>query len=230
MAEVKGGAARVYRGQTGGERAATRAAALLDAAFALVAEHGWRQLSIEGLCRYTGLNKRYFYESFADLDAIIAALTTRLADDAIEVTLAALDPDAGSDEATRSAVSALVVHLTDDPRRARVLFGAVPAGDAAAGHRAAAIRHVIATAAAQGRSIHALADDPAVELAAAFLVGGTSQAVLDWLDGRAACSRRELIDDLVGFWQATGDRAAEQARAHGRESRRQPGAAALRSR
>jgi AcrR family transcriptional regulator len=212
MAVVKETPARTYGGRTGDERVSDRRDVLLDAAFALVAEHGWRPLSIEALCRHAGLNKRYFYESFADLDAIIAAVTTRLAEDAIAITLAAIDADATDDEATRQAISAFVVHLTDDPRRARVLFGAVPAGDAAAGHRAAAIRQVIATVAAQGRSRRALADDPTVEVTAAMLVGGTSQAVLDWLDGPVECSRERFTDDLVALWQAIGDAATAQVR------------------
>ena len=33
-----------------------------------------------------------------------------------------------------------------------------------------------------------------------MLVGGTSQAVLDWLDGRIAASREALVEDLVALW------------------------------
>lgn len=212
MPPVKLHRGRTYAGQTEDERLAQRRDALVTAAFDLVAERGWRELNIEELCRRARLNKRYFYDAFENLDGIIAAVTTRLAENAIAVTLAAIDGTARRDEATRSAISAFVEHLTDDPRRARVLFGAVPAGDAAAGHRAGAIRQVIATVSTQGRSMHALAEDPAVELTAAMLVGGTSQAVLDWLEGRIACSRDDFIDDLVNLWQAIGDVGAARVR------------------
>jgi AcrR family transcriptional regulator len=215
MAAVKGDHGRTYGGQTGSERAADRRDALRSAAFAIVAEQGWRDLTIEAVCRRARLHKRYFYESFADQDALIAAVTEHLAEEAIAVTLAAIDPAADGAAATRSAISAFVAHLVEDPRRARVLFGAVPAGDAAAGHRAAAIREVIATVAAQGRSIHALAEDPTVDLSAAMLVGGTSQAVLDWLDGRIDCNRDQLIDDLIVLWQSIGDTAASRVRGRG---------------
>lgn len=213
MPPVKPHPGRTYAGQTEDERLAQRRDALVTAAFALVAERGWRELNIEALCRHAGLNKRYFYESFENLDAVIAAVTTRLAEDAIAVTLAAIDWTAPTDQVTRSAISTFVEHLTDDPRRARVLFGAVPAGDAAAGHRAAAIRRVIATVSTEGRSMHALAEDPVVELTAAMLVGGTSQAVLDWLEGQVRCSRDDFVDDLVTLWQAIGDVAAARVRA-----------------
>lgn len=209
-------AARTYGGQTAAERAAGRRVVLLDAAFALVAESGWRALTIEAVCRAGGLNKRYFYDAFADLDALVGALVGRVAEDAVTpalAVLAAADPGAPVGETTRAVVRVLIAHLTDDPRRARVLFGAVPAGDAAAAHRSAAIRDVITTAAAQGRSIHHLAaDDPVADVAASMLVGGTSQAVLDWLDGRIDAGRDAFVDDLVALWQAVGDTAAARAR------------------
>jgi hypothetical protein len=47
--------------------------------------------------------------------------------------------------------------------------------------------------------------DPAIELWAAMLIGGTSQALLDWIDGRVACSRGQLVDDLVEMWLAIGN-------------------------
>ena len=212
MGAVKGGNGRTYGGQTGSERATDRRDALRSAAFAIVAESGWRDLTIEAVCRRARLNKRYFYESFSDQDALIAAVTGHLAEEAIAVTLAAIAPAADPTQATRRAIAAFVAHLIEDPRRARVLFGAVPAGDAAAGHRAAAIRQVIATVAAQGRSIHALAEDPTVDLSAAMLVGGTSQSVLDWLDGRIDCHRDQLIEDLVALWQSIGDVASSRVR------------------
>lgn len=204
--------ARTYGGQTGDERLAQRQEALLDAAFTLVADQGWRALRIDALCREAGLNKRYFYESFKDLDAAVAALTGRLAQDAIAATLAAIEPGAGAREATRQGITAFVGHLIEDPRRARVLFGAVPAGDAAAGHRSDAIRQVIAAAAATGRDLHEIGADPFVDTGAAMLVGGTSQAILDWLDGRIDRDAAQLVDDIVALWQILGDGLARRPR------------------
>jgi hypothetical protein len=130
-----------------------------------------------------------------------------VASEAIAAALAGLGPTVDLPEATRLAVGAFVGHLTDDPRRARVLFGALPAGDAAAGHRTEAIRRVVAAAALTGRDIRALPEDPTVTLTAAMLIGGTSQVVLDWLDGQIECDQERLISDLVMLWQAAGDAA-----------------------
>jgi AcrR family transcriptional regulator len=213
MAPVKQPPGRTYGGRTGDQRAAERREALLDAAFELVAANGWRDLNIEATCRRAGLNKRYFYESFSDIDALVAAVMEHLADEAIAVTVAQLEEGGPRKEVSRRAVTALIEHLIDDPRRTRVLFGAVPAGDAAAGHRIAVIRRVIASAASYGRNLYELADDPDVELTAAMLVGGTSQTVLDWLDGRVDCSRDELIAHVVALWCAIGDETTARVNA-----------------
>jgi AcrR family transcriptional regulator len=214
MEPVKDGPGRTYAGQTSDERAEVRRAALLGAAFDLVSRDGWRALRIDAVCRAASLNKRYFYEGFTDLDALIAELTRGLADEAIAVTMAAMAPGGPPPEVTRRAIAALVAHLTDDPRRARVLFGAVPAGDAAAGHQALALRQIITSTAAIGGDLHGLPAAPFVDTAAAMLVGGTSQAILDWLDGRITSAQAGLVDDLVRLWLAVGD-AAEQVRRRG---------------
>src|SRR4051794_17708544 len=203
---------RVYGGRTGDERAARRREALLDAAFAEVAGRGWRGLAIDVICRRAGLNKRYFYESFAGIDALVAAVTARVADDAIAATLAVLDPDMPPAEYTRAGVGAFVAHLTDDPRRARVLFGVVGADDAASGHRAEAVRRIIATVASRGRDVHPIADPVRADLVAGFLVGGTSQAVLDWLDGRTPFTRAELVEELAALWTSLGETAVARDR------------------
>ena len=210
MAQVN---ARTYGGLTGEERAEQRRGALLDAAFTLVADAGWGALKVDSVCREAGLNKRYFAESFASADVLGAELTQRIARDAQQAALAAVDLEHPDDEQTHRAVAAFVAALTEDPRRARVLFGAVPDGDRVAVHRATALREVIATVATVGRRLRGLDEDPLVELAAAMMVGGTSQAVLDWLDGRIDCSRERLADDLVALWHVLADGAAARARA-----------------
>jgi hypothetical protein len=42
-----------------------------------------------------------------------------------------------------------------------------------------------------------------------MIVGGTSQVILDWLDGRARCSRQELTAILVALWRGIGDVATK---------------------
>ena len=61
---------RAYGGLSADERIAQRQAALREAALELADRDGWRPLSVEQVCKAAGLNKRYFYESYTDLDAL----------------------------------------------------------------------------------------------------------------------------------------------------------------
>ena len=66
----------------------------------------------------------------------------------------------------------------------------------------------------QARSVHgvALEKDPLAQIAPAFLVGGTADAILAFVDGRAEVSVEELIESLTTLWLLTGNGAAEVAR------------------
>ncbi len=212
MPAVKDAPRRTYAGKSAGEREADRRAALVDACLGLVAEHGWRELTIDALCREAGLNKRYFYESFGSLDEVVAAVTAQLADEAIAAALGAFDADTPEDEVNARAVTALVDALTDDPRRARVLLGAVATSEVADAHRVSAIRRIITTVADTGRELHWLGEDPSADLTAAMVFGGTSQTVLDWLDGRIDCPRTEFIAGLIELWDGIAEQAESRVK------------------
>ena len=54
--------------------------------------------------------------------------------------------------------------------------------------------------------------DTLARVAPAFLVGGTAEAILGWLNGSIDTTLEQLIDDLTTLWLITGDGAAEHAR------------------
>jgi hypothetical protein len=51
------------------------------------------------------------------------------------------------------------------------------------------------------------------EIAPAFVVGGTADAILAFIEGRARVSIEQLVDGLVTLWLITGNGAADVARA-----------------
>ncbi|HET6953496.1 MAG TPA: hypothetical protein VFI47_24170, partial [Acidimicrobiales bacterium] len=53
--------------------------------------------------------------------------------------------------------------------------------------------------------------EPIGRIAAAVLVGGTSELVLAWLDGRIDVGRDQLVDDATALFLALGEAAAEVA-------------------
>ena len=67
-----------YGGVTAEERRASRRAALIEAALDLFGEDGARAVSKRAVCARARLNDRYFYEHFADSDALLVAIAEDL--------------------------------------------------------------------------------------------------------------------------------------------------------
>lgn len=203
---------RVYAGRSGAERSAERRTALLTAALRIVSAEDWNALRIDALCREAGLSKRYFYEAFSSLDELSTALVEWLVGDLIAATLEGRDRDPTPEGFVRATLEPFVAHLVDDPARARVLFGSVPGDGAAARHRDAALHRLTVAAIGVGLEVHDAEPDPAVGVGASFLVGGTVQAVLDWLVAPGARDPDALVEDLGALWQAVVDTTFSAAR------------------
>ena len=76
---------------------AERRAQILDVTQALVAEHGFHQISIEAVGRAAGITRPVVYGHFGDLEGLLSALIDRVAERASE-QLATVLPRAGSGE------------------------------------------------------------------------------------------------------------------------------------
>lgn len=211
--------ARPYQGESAERRVRTRRRQLLDAAFALMDTGGWRSVTIDNLCREAKLNKRYFYESFADLDSLAGALVDDLATQLIDIGVrSAAEANAAGLPTTalaRKVLGDVIGFLVDEPQRARVLFTEVASSPRAIAHRQSAMNAFAQTLSAYAHRHHDAKDasDPIAPLAASLLIGGTIDAVLNWLDGKIPMSREAFIDDLAALWVITGDGAAARAKA-----------------
>ncbi|WP_043807313.1 TetR/AcrR family transcriptional regulator [Desulfatibacillum aliphaticivorans] len=210
---------RPYLGKSAEERIQGRRRLLMDTAFELLASDGWRQATIDKICRKAKLNKRYFYESFPGLDELAAAVVDELAQGLLEHGFQAVqearEQQFSTDDLARKAIATVVEYVTDDPRRARVLFTEVAASPQAMAHRKATIHGLAKALSAYGHEHHNAQgeEDPLDILASALLIGGSMEAVLTWLDGNIAMSREQFIDDLAALWVFAGDGAASRAKA-----------------
>ncbi len=204
---------RAYQGESAEARIESRRRRLLDVAFERLATEGrWRETSIARLCREAELNKRYFYESFPDLDAVAGAVTDDLADRLLEVghgaVAEAMARGLDTPALARHVLGAAIDWLADDPRRATTLF----ATGADHPHTTQRRNEVIAKLA---DALHAFslvyhrADGPLpiARIGSALLVGGTIQVLLAYLGGQLPVSRDELVQDLAQFWVSVGDGA-----------------------
>lgn len=111
---------RPYRGVSAAERRTDRRERLLDACLDVVGENGVLGVTVDGVCAVAGLTKRYFYEGFADLDALLLAA----ADEMFAALYAGMADATGEiepgPESARAAVKSVVTALAADPRRARL--------------------------------------------------------------------------------------------------------------
>lgn len=198
-----------YGGVSAEDRAAERRERLLATGLELLGTEGGAGTTVRSVCARAKLNPRYFYESFADLDALLVAVFDRVAADTTRTVMAAAAeaPANAPLPAARHALGTFVRTVTDDPRVARVLFVEALGSEALARRRLDAMHDLWRILADFARAYHGRADDtdPIGDVGAALLVGGLVELLIAWLDGRIDISREQLIDDLAELFVVMGD-------------------------
>jgi AcrR family transcriptional regulator len=206
---VSTAATGVYRGVPAAERQATRRQQLLDAAYDLLGSDGWQATTVRAVCRRAGLTPRYFYESFPDLDSLVVAVFDRVVTELVEVVLEAIR--AAPEEAhakARAAIGGFVRHVTDDPRRARIVFSEALGSEALARRRFDTLHMFSRLIAEQGREFYGVrGHDRLAETTAYLLAGGLAELLLAWRDGTIDSTLEELIDDCAALFVAAGEAA-----------------------
>ena len=203
-----------WAGLAAADRRAERRTLLLDAAYELLGTEGWSGTTVRAVCQAARLNPRYFYESFDGLDALVVAVYDRLVAQLAGEVRAAVAA-AGDDPRahTRAAIERIVGFIDEDRRRARVLY-VEALGNEALNRRRIETGHALVAGVEQHTAERhgPLAPGEQIgRIAAAVLVGGTSELVLAWLDGRITVSREQLIDDATDLFLAVGEAAAAVA-------------------
>jgi len=187
---------RPWRGVSAEERTAERRRRLQESCLNVVGADGVAATTVDRVCADAKLTKRYFYESFTDLDALLLAaiedLMVTLREE-MEVAVAAL-PDAS--ERTRAAVAILIDTLAEDPRRAR-LYVECPGHPALRLYREQAVASFTDFVATQ---VFPPAEDPTDAhrrlLATRLLVAGTTDLVTSWLAGDITADRDTIISTI----------------------------------
>ena len=198
-------------GLSSADRQAERRTLLLDAAFELLGTEGWAGTTVRAVCQTARLNPRYFYESFADLDALVVAVFDRLVADLGALVVAALE-SAGDDPRARvrAGLDALLRFVDEDRRRGQILY-VEALGNETLNRRRIQTGHAIVDLVEQaGAQSHGRPrrGEQIGRTTAAIIVGGTSELVAAWLDGRIDVTRDQLVDDATDLMLAMGDTAA----------------------
>jgi AcrR family transcriptional regulator len=179
---------RSYGGRSAPERRASRRRRFLAAGLQLFGTTGYAGTSVKALCAEAGLSERYFYESFADREALLVAVY----DDVVARVLGAVAlamSSAGSDpvDRGRAGFEAFFDVLSGDPRMARVqvleLIGVSPGAERHRRETMHAFADVIAAGLRELAPTPAAAEPTRLQLTSIALVGATNELLADWLLG-----------------------------------------------
>ncbi|MHC2466175.1 TetR/AcrR family transcriptional regulator [Bradyrhizobium embrapense] len=127
--------ARLYGGMDAEERRAERRLKLIDAAIEVYGEVGYRGATVKAICEAAELTERYFYESFANSEALLIAAYNHVVGHLHEeMTAAAAAAGDGAEMRLRAALTLYFTRLKEHPKPARVFLleisGISPAVDA----------------------------------------------------------------------------------------------------
>lgn len=191
---------RAYAGRDAQARAAARRARLVDAGIALFGTLGLRATTVRKVCEAAGLTDRYFYESFANVEALLRAVYAVLLQRLVQaLAQAAADAAAAGHTGLEGRFTAGYSAWFDfvrEPLHARILLdevlGVSPAVDAAyeAGMRA------FSDALAEPLN-QAGADPLRSALVSRALVGAVVQVAKMWQASGYKAPRDEVVRSCV---------------------------------
>jgi len=181
------------------DRRAERRALLIDAGFRLFGDEGEAGVSVRSVCRECGLNTRYFYESFADVDALLGAVYDRVSAHLAEVVEAAMGRETSVRSRTRAGIAAVLHFSSADPRRGRVLFTEARANPVLAARRAAAQELLRQAVLAEGGRLTPGSDPVAAAVGAAVFTGAMAELAQQWLAGNLGDDLDAVVDAAVAL-------------------------------
>lgn len=147
-------------------------------------------VSVRSVCRAAQLTDRYFYENFADLDALLVAVFDEVVGEFGAALVGAIESGQPNHPAlARAAVDAFIDVMVADPRKGRVLLIEPLSSAAIGGHGLEVAPLFVALVKSQ---LDEPFDDEAALLAATSVVGGLTSLFVRWLDGTLAVERETL--------------------------------------
>ncbi|MEV6558940.1 TetR/AcrR family transcriptional regulator [Nocardia sp. NPDC051756] len=184
---------RRWRGRSPADRVAGRREQLIEACTELMATVGAAETSMRGVCRQAGLTERYFYESFANLDALLTTVLDAVVLGARDRLLDAL-PTAPieRDAMFRHLVGVFTDYLVDDRRRGRIMFvesQATPVLMPRANELIGLFTAPIAVTIGAGDYSNAPPDEHDNTLNASAIFGALAYLYRPWLDGEIPVPR-----------------------------------------
>lgn len=189
----------VYRGLTAEQRSTQRRRQLLAATLEVWGREGagGPPVTMTRVCQEAGLTERYFYEQFQGLDEALVEVMQGIYDEIVEVTAAAIaGHDGDPADRARSAFSAFIDLLVQDPRKGRVTMILAPGRPELRGRRQDMLKGLAEFASAEAAELYGEQAEagPQGMLAAVVFIGGLSELVVAWLDGTVQTEPEEIVE------------------------------------
>jgi AcrR family transcriptional regulator len=192
---------RPWRGVSPEQRVADRRERLLQAGLEVFTSRTFHATKVRDVCHEAGLTERYFYESFGGKQELLMALADTIVEDFVTAALPSIAlVTTDIDVAIEGAMAAVIHSLTDDPRRARILFvesvGVSPAAEAKRRSVIGKLAAVITGAAAPafGDWVN---ESVEVELIARSLIGAASELIVAHVRNELPLDQHELITNMT---------------------------------
>lgn len=193
---------RTYGGLTAEDRATARRMRFLEAGLDVMGARD--QASVRKVLVRSKLAPKFFYEEFAGLEELEAAVFDSVVAEAETKALAALArAPRGSRARIRAVLSAMTDLLLDDPRKGRILL--VPPPHLLT-RRSDEITRFAGLIAEHSKAVwrgHE-AEFHGVSVSTMFAMGGFTETLTAVLDGRLEIDREVLVDDLTELFLGTG--------------------------
>ncbi|MBB5931930.1 TetR/AcrR family transcriptional regulator [Streptomyces echinatus] len=174
----------------------------MDSGLELFSSHGYAHTSISAVLRHAGLKDRYFAESFASLDDLMAALIRDIYEEQITRCAEVISTGEPLRDRARNMIDVVVGLPMEDPRKGRVkLAESLGAGPLTAHERRLGMRRMSGLVESLLRE---RVDDPRIDTAtmSVALVGAISEMLLSWFNGVLHVSRTELVDQGLLLFEA----------------------------
>jgi AcrR family transcriptional regulator len=189
-------APRTYGGRTPEQRRTERRKRFIDAAVAIWGDEGWAAVTMRRVCADAKLIDRYFYESFADRDALLGAAWDALREETVGIVLEAIMASRGQPplDQLEAAIRAFVRSVESDPRRARIQFGEHAGSAVLEARRREATQQFTNIFVELGRPLHRPGiDEEALRMSTLMGIGGFLALLTAKHDGTLAVSSDGLI-------------------------------------
>ena len=154
------------------------------------------ELTVRAVCAHAGLSARYFYETFADKDAFVAAVFDGVIAEIAATTQAAVAA-APREEQNLAGIANLVRTIAGDARIGRLLFNAQLSNTVVTRKRVEAGGVFALLSGQHVTSAYRLSENARTASLAHFVVGGVGQTISAWVSGDIELEQAQLVEQLT---------------------------------